>query len=326
MEGERERERCCGQVFPANNLFAYISLPQTSSPPPTPTNGRNQEQAPAMFPALQAQAARTAKYMSTPQTKELEDYGLLIYDRYTNIFEPIPPARLPSDCVSLGPAEVLFLIEAPLNAVEVYEAMFRPRQPFRVHSARLIPRKMRTDEKHKQLVDEYQKGQGKLAGSDGGDLDREVSFIKLPRDAIWQLQMFHSFMWPVQLQYMSIPVEVSGARTVRSPYAIVCYSSHRAYHKKLKSLLKKLQLAHCKFERSLLRPGTVPVSETLKDYVEGKPGQDAATEFYAQHTETPNAPPHKPSALRRVTSTIQLRKAASRVSLRRIKSSASINT
>lgn len=278
-----------------------------------------------MIPAtLQSQAARTAKYMSTPHAKHLEDYGLLIYDRFANIFEPIPPARLPADCVSLGPSDVLFLIEAPLNAVEVYEAMFRPRQPFRVHSARLIPRKLRTDDKHKQLVNEYLNGQGKLAASDGAQ-DREVSFIVLPRDTIWQLQMFHSFMWPVQLQYMSIPVEVSGARTVRNPYAIVCYNSHRAYHKKLKSLLKKLDLADCRFERSLLRPGTQPVSETLKDYMEGKPGQDAATSYYAQFTENASAPTQKPSALRRVTSNIPLRKAASRVSLRRIKSSASIN-
>lgn len=277
-----------------------------------------------MFPTLQAQAARTAKYVSMPEAKQLEDYGLLIYDRYTNIFEPIPPARLPPDCVPLGPNDVIFLIEAPLNAVEVYEAMFRPRQPFRVHSARLIPRKIRTDDKHKQLVNEYLIGQGKLT-NDGGPLDREVSFIVLPRDTIWQLQMFHGFMWPVQLQYMSIPVEVSGARTVRNPYAIVCYNNHRAYHRKLKTLLKKLHLADCRFERSLLRPGTAPLSETLKEYMEGKPGQDAARPYYAQFTEDNiNAPLQKPSTLRRVTSNIQLRKAASRMSLRRIKSSTSV--
>lgn len=279
-----------------------------------------------MFPTMQAQAARTAKYVSTPHTKHLEDYGLLIYDRYTNIFEPIPPARLPGDCVTLGPGEVLFFIEAPLNAVEVFEAIFRPRQPFRVHSARLIPRKLRTDDKHKQLVNEYLDGQGKLAAASNDPSDQAVSFIVLPRDAVWQLQMFHSFMWPVQLQYMSIPVEVSGARTVRSPYAIVCYNNHRAYHKKMKSLLKKLKLADCKFERSLLRPGTTPLSETLKDYMEGKPGQDAAMEFYAQITEAGSTPSHKLSTLRRVTSNIPLRKAASRVSLRRIKSSASVHS
>lgn len=273
---------------------------------------------------MQAQAARTAKYVSMPDAKQLEDYGLLIYDRYTTIFEPIPPAKLPADCLSLGPAEVLFLIEAPLNAVEVYEAMFRPRLPFQIHTSHLVPRRMRTDDKHKQLVNEYLNGQGKLASSDGAP-DREVSFIVLPRDAIWQLQMFHSFMWPVQLQYMSIPVEVSGARTMRSPYAIVCYNSHRAYHKKLKSLLKKLQLSDCRFERSLLRPGVAPLPETLKEYIEGKPGQDAAMHYYAQHLEDDaSAPPQKLSRLRRVTSNIPLRKAASRVSLRRIKSSASI--
>lgn len=306
--------------FFINSLFPPRQPPVTKSSSTAVTTLAS----PAMFPAPQAQPARTAKYVSMPDAKQLEDYGLLIYDRYTNIFEPIPPARLPSDCVPLGPNDVLFLVEAPLNAVEVYEAIFRPRQPFRVHSTRLIPRKMRTDDKHKQLVTEYLNGQGKLT-SIGGPPDREVSFIVLPRDAIWQLQMLHSFMWPVQLQYMSIPVEVSGARTVRSPYAVVCYNNHRAYHKKLKSLLKKLQLANCRFERSLLRPGTAPLSETLKEYMEGKPGQDAAMPYYAQLNEDNAAVPlQKPSALRRVTSNIPLRKAASRVSLRRIKSSASI--
>lgn len=275
--------------------------------------------------ATQAQAAaRTARYDSMPDAKQLQDYGLLLYDRYHPIFQPIPPARLPADCLSLGPSDVLFLIEAPLNAVEVYEAMFRPGRPFRIHTSRLTPRQIRTDGKHEQLVNEYLNGQGKLADS-GGAPDREVSFIVLPRDAIWQLQMFHSFMWPVQLQYMSIPVEVSGARTVRSPYAIVCYNGHRAYHKKLKSLLKKFQLADCRFERSLLRPGTAPLPETLKEYTEGKPGQDAATPYYAQHpADNPSASAQRPSVLRSVTSNLQLRKAASRVSLRRIKSSASM--
>lgn len=278
-----------------------------------------------MFPALQTQAqvVRTAKSVSTPHTKQLDDYGLLIYDRYTNIFEPIPPARLPPDSVSMGPNDVLFLIEAPLNAVEVYEAIFTQGQPIQVHSARLVPRKIRADNRHKPLVDEYLNGQGRLSSS-GGLPDREVSFIVLPRDTIWQLQMLHNFIWPVQLQYMSIPVEVSGARTVRSPYAVVCYNSHRAYHKKLKSLLKSLRLADCRFDRSLLRQGTAPLPETLKEYMEGKPGQDAAAPFYRQHTEDARTSQQRTSTLRRVASNIPLRKAASRVSLRRVRSSASI--
>lgn len=135
-----------------------------------------------------------AKYTPTPGTKSLDDYGLLIYDRYTNIFEPLSPESLPEDCVRLGPDDVLFLIEAPLNAVELYEAILKPRTPLKVHSARLVPRKIRKgeDASRRALVEEYVNGQGKLAGSGNGAnaADREVHFIVIPRDTIWQLQMY----------------------------------------------------------------------------------------------------------------------------------------
>lgn len=133
------------------------------------------------------------KYTPAAGAKSLDDYGLLIYDRYTNIFEPVSPESLPEDCVRLGPDDVLFLIEAPLNAVELYEAILRRRTPLKVHSARLVPRKVRAgDANRRALADEYLKGQGKLAGSGNGAnaVDREVHFIVLPRDAIWQLQMY----------------------------------------------------------------------------------------------------------------------------------------
>lgn len=141
-----------------------------------------------------SQAAPLTKYTPAAGTKGLDDYGLLIYDRYTNIFEPVPPESLPEDCVRLGPDDVLFLIEAPLNAVELYEAILKPRTPFKVHTASLIPRKVRAGEAGRRaLADEYVNGQGKLAGSGSSGanaVDREVHFIVLPRDTIWQLQMF----------------------------------------------------------------------------------------------------------------------------------------
>lgn len=148
----------------------------------------------AIMPVVQPQAAATAQYTSVPGTKGLDDYGLLIYDRYTNIFDPVPHESLPEDCVRLGPDDVLFLIEAPLNAVELYEAILRPRTPLKVHTAHLVPRKIRSgDAGRGALVDEYLNGQGKLHGKGSGEnaADREVQFIVLPRDTIWQLQMYH---------------------------------------------------------------------------------------------------------------------------------------
>lgn len=130
-------------------------------------------------------------------------------------------------------------------------------------------------------------------------------------------------MWPVQLQYMSIPVRVSGAKTVRSPYAAVCYNGHRVYHKKLRALLKDMNLANDPLDRSLLRPGTLPLPETLKDYMEGVPGKDAATPYYVRGRDGQAS--SRPTMLRRVTSNIPtVRRAVSRVSLRRSRSVQSV--
>ncbi|KAG6366627.1 hypothetical protein INS49_000805 [Diaporthe citri] len=277
----------------------------------------------ATFPVLQPSAAATAKPSSGPAPKRADDCGLLIYDRYTNIFEAVPPSRIPEDSVRIGPDEVLFLVEAPLNSVELFEALLKPARPFEVHTARLIPRKTRAYEPRRQLVDEYLTGQGRLAGK-GPAAEREVSFIVLPRDAIWQLQMFNHFLWPVQLQYMSLPVRMSDQKTVRSPYALVCYQAHRVYHKKLKALLRDQKLSDCGFERSLLRPGAAPLPETLREYMDGEPGKDAATPYYS--AEPGAAQEERSSRLRKVTSTMSLRRAVSRVSLRRSQSVASITT
>ncbi|KAJ4417470.1 hypothetical protein N0V82_006134 [Gnomoniopsis sp. IMI 355080] len=267
-----------------------------------------------------------AKYTPAPGAKSLDDYGLLIYDRYTNIFEPLDPESLPEDCVRLGPDDVLFLIEAPLNAVELYEAILKPRTPLKVHSARLVPRSIRKgdDASRRGLADEYLNGQGKLAGSGNGAnaVDREVHFIVIPRDTIWQLQMYDHFMWPVQLQYMSIPVRVSGAKTVRSPYAVICYHGHRVYQKKLRSLLKETHLANDPLSRSLLPVGTIPLPETLKDYVEGLPGKDVAAPYFMRPQ---NAQVERPTILRRVTSNLPtVRRAVSNISLRRSRSAMSV--
>lgn len=284
-----------------------------------------------MFPVVQdrSTASPTPRFTtattSPPSSKSsLNDFGLLIYDRYTNIFEPLDPDSLPDECIRLASDDVLFLIEAPLNAVELYEAILRPRVPLTVHKARTIPRKPKqetAEPRLQDLVTEYNNGQGKLADA----ADREVSLVTLPRDVIWQLQMFYGFVWPVQLQYLSVPVRVSGAKTVRSPYALVSYNGHKVYHKKLKTLLRDMKLGNSALERSLLRPGTRPVPETLREYLAGESGKDAALPFYERGRDGASGagegqPQQRPTILRRVTSNIPLRKAVSRVSLKRSRS------
>lgn len=286
-----------------------------------------------MMPALQEPSTRgpaRSEAGTGSVSRTLEDNGLLIYDRYTHAFEPVPPEQIPESCVRLRPDEEMFIIEAPLNSVEVLEAVLKPKTPFQVHTAHLIPRSVSTDDRHRQLVAEYAQGQGKLASSPGGaGQDREVSFIVVPRDVVWMLQCFNHFMWPVQLQYMSLPVrQADGTKTTRSPYAVVCYNGHGVYKKKLRSLLKDQRLGDCKFERSLLRPGTVPLPETLREYVDGEPGKDMALPYYQSTGEEPKAR----GRLTRMSSTDQVRRAASqtvrravsRVSLRRMASSNSV--
>lgn len=152
----------------------------------------------------QSQPATTTAAASfttaTSSKTSLDDYGLLIYDRYTTIFEPVPPEALPEDCVRLGPDDVLFLIEAPLNAVELYEAILKPRggASLTVHKARLVPRRIRGAEnggggrgaQRGALVQEYVNGQGKLEGK-GAQAERDVRFVVLKKDVIWQLQMYY---------------------------------------------------------------------------------------------------------------------------------------
>lgn len=133
---------------------------------------------------------------------------------------------------------------------------------------------------------------------------------------------------------MSIPVRVSGAKTLRSPYAAVCYNGHRVYQKKLKALLKDSHLAHDPLARSLLQPGTTPLPETLKDYMEGTPGRSAAAAYVqaaapaavgAGANGARGLGGARPGVLRRVTSNIPtVRRAVSRVSLRRRNSSQSV--
>lgn len=125
---------------------------------------------------------------------------------------------------------------------------------------------------------------------------------------------------------MSIPARVSGAKTVRSPYALVCYHGHRLYHKKLKSLLKEMGLANDPLNRSLLRPGSAPLPETLKEYVEGTPGKDVAAPYFVRGRDA-QADSSKPTMLRRVASNLPtVRRAVSRVSLRRSRSAQSIGS
>lgn len=137
-------------------------------------------------------------------------------------------------------------------------------------------------------------------------------------------------MWPVQLQYMSIPVRVSGAKTLRSPYAAVCYNGHRVYHKKLKALLKDTHLHNDPLARSLLPSGASPLPETLRDYMDGTPGRDAAAAYREPAAVADRGAGQvvggpRPGVLRRVTSNIPtVRRAVSRVSLRRSRSSVSV--
>lgn len=53
--------------------------------------------------AVQSQPTTAANFTPSQGTKALEDYGPLIYDRYTSVFEPVDPASIPRTACASAP-------------------------------------------------------------------------------------------------------------------------------------------------------------------------------------------------------------------------------
>lgn len=108
---------------------------------------------------------------------------------------------------------VPWVIEAPVNSVEILEAILKPSHPFQVDTARHVHRgcnETATDKRQlnesRKLYSKYTQLQGRLEL-----IDRDISFICVPRLAV---QTIRKTLWgvftPVRLEYISIPWNVPG--------------------------------------------------------------------------------------------------------------------
>jgi hypothetical protein len=140
--------------------------------------------------------------------------------------------------------------------------------------------------KKQRLYDEYARWQGRLEKD-----DREISFICLSTLCLEKFRS-HAVCWPVQLQYITIPWKDPGrSMGLSHPWALVLRSRHgipRGYNsalarstnaQRVQYLLEKIRIPDCQFERSLLRPDTVPMPESVLDWIEGIPGSTLALPY-----------------------------------------------
>ena len=131
-----------------------------------------------------------------PRYKDLDldnPDGFALYRRYNEVFEPLPPARIP-DCQYPTEHAEPFVIEAPVNSVEVLEAILQPEAAFEVFKADLLTRSPRhcASPRTRKLYQEYEGGQGKLRRNDR----RAVSIICAPPGSLNKLQDLGGFRGP----------------------------------------------------------------------------------------------------------------------------------
>lgn len=202
-----------------------------------------------------------------------------------------------------------WLVEAPLNSVEVFEAVLKPSQPFTIHKARNFPRRRCADrptasdypfitkrinsmnKQRRWRYARYMERQGQLAR------DTELSFVCLPTEATETIRKAFGVVYDiVKLHWMSIPwCESDGEHTyLRHPLALVLHyqpgsrpsiqlnywRNLPSYETYLNRALEELGLMGSDFSRSLLKPGTVPIPETFEDYYLGIPGRTAALPYF----------------------------------------------
>jgi len=102
---------------------------------------------------------------------------------------------------------VPWIIEAPINAVEILEAILKPSHPFKIHTARHVRCGCtRTARRGFGLAGlrkrhaEYTQLQGRL------EADRDISFICMPGTTVYTIrQRLFGVFTTVRLQYISIP-------------------------------------------------------------------------------------------------------------------------
>ncbi|KAH7326152.1 hypothetical protein B0I35DRAFT_474838 [Stachybotrys elegans] len=165
---------------------------------------------------------------------------------YNRIFEPghlLEEDETPHTSIPGQGGFRPWLIEAPLNSVELLEAMLQPSQPFEVFKTHHVPRRPISKQSYQKLyasepgnvLDDYwlekrhkseQEGYADFLRRQGHlTRDGEISFICVPESAVAPLhdKLFTTFTF-IDAHWISIPWnEGDGKITLRHPTALVLF-------------------------------------------------------------------------------------------------------
>lgn len=243
--------------------------------------------------ALEVPREKLAKYPkfhhSSPHLDIARYDHCFEYLHKVDVHDQIPDSDVPKSILS-SVGWIPWIIEAPLNSVEVLEALLKPSKPFEIYTARHIarPRIARAEHDRRRVIYdrlyvEYKRYQGRL------EEERDVRFICVPTPTFKELRAKLRLIWvPMRLHYISIKWGGGDLpKTVAQPWALFLQDTctARTYEAELSRLLKQCNLLDCKFERSLLRPGTTPLPETLWDLFGGYPGTSGALPYYVKEED-----------------------------------------
>jgi hypothetical protein len=224
-----------------------------------------------------------------------EDYLRFMHPMYILAFEKprylgdrIPDMIDPS---TSGDLKDIWMIEAPLNTVEIIKAILKPAKPFTVHRARHFSpgctqhfSKLPLDQlqRRQQLYARYLRLEGRL------EKDREISYITVhPDDARTLRNRFPGVLDAVRLQYICIPwVFSDGIKSLVNPMAYLLHDAPRpgsthTYERGLAYVLRTLGLTGYTVDRrNYLQPGATPMPECVLDWYCGIPGRTQALPYY----------------------------------------------
>lgn len=215
-----------------------------------------------------------------------------------DIQDRIPKTEVPG-CVD----QVAYIIQAPLNSVEILEAILQPETPFQIHKASHIPQTGRTANDrlwrkmryllphHQRLYREYKRFQGRL------EKDREVSFVYFSSSSMYKLGEFyrHHGCSLVQAFYICLPWYNGFRKQVVHPWITVQTIGPGlgviplyTYEAQVRKILSTLGLPeNCTFARSLLKPGEEPLPAYVLDWFRGIPGSAQALPYFEKLPSQP---------------------------------------
>ena len=190
------------------------------------------------------------------------------------------------------------MIQAPLNSVEILEAILQPEAPLQIHKASHISQTGRTGESqrdrkmrhllphYQRLYREYKRFQGRL------EKDREVSFVCISTEYMFKVEEFYTnHGWSLVMAFYICLPWYNGIRKQKiHPWIAVRkigpdrgLTPLQTYEARVRKILRMLGLPkNYTFARSLLKPGEEPLPADVLDWFRGIPGTAQARPYFEQ--------------------------------------------